>query len=177
MRGFLLFLVFFPKMFSQTLDNYNHSKKTYSENQRAVLAIYQHSNYGGESDGYILTKIKKLEDWNDAVSSIQILDGYIVKLFEHENFEGREVVLNKNVKDLKILNINDKISSLIIKKDEGEIIGYIYDNKNHSGNYFPLVRNSLEDLSQQTWLNDKVSSIQFGKKYFLEIYEHSDYRG
>jgi hypothetical protein len=175
----LVFLYSFQLLFCQNINLKNYSKTTFSEDVSNVkLMIYQDSGFKGQNKIFKSTKkIESLDDWNDEISSFQIQDGYSVTMFEHEKFKGKNVTINRNISNLKKLNINDKVSSLIIEKESNKIIGFIYDNTNFSGNFFPLRHEDLSNLNNHTWLNDKISSIQLDPGNYLKIFEGSNYTG
>jgi hypothetical protein len=85
------------------------------------VRLYQHCNYGGwaanfaNAGDYPLPQIAGAGGVNDDASSIRVAAGYRVTLFEHDQFQGRSVVLTTDEPCLVGRSFNDLLSSLRIE--------------------------------------------------------------
>lgn len=85
-------------------------------------SFYQHCNYDGygvslgEGD-YTLSDLTANGIRNDDVSSIKVDSGYIVEMFENDNFTGAKHTITAETSCLVGAGWNDRITSLRIKSD------------------------------------------------------------
>ncbi|VUD59395.1 Protease 1 [Thalassocella blandensis] len=88
---------------------------------KEVVTLYQHCNYNGyavalEEGRYTLSELMAFGLSNDDVSSLQVVPGYKIDLYQHDNFAGN--VISKTADDDCLVNegFNDEISSVVISK-------------------------------------------------------------
>lgn len=79
------------------------------------VCFFEHVNFGGDSfcarPG---ERIRSLGDWNDRISSIRVRGDARALVCEHNNFQGRCVVIDRNVRNLGQRG-NDIISSIRVR--------------------------------------------------------------
>ena len=146
--------------------------------QDVPLIVYENGDFDGIYRAFKLGEVALMETWEDRISSIRVSEGYQVKIYEHAQFKGKWVILSSDQANLKKINFNDIISSFKVEKyNKDSHAGYAYDNGDYGGNMFPLTLGSYNNLNEQSWLNDKISSITIAKGYQIKVYEHRDFRG
>lgn len=92
-----------------------------SERAGAVI-VYEHRDFEGKQiylkrGEHDLNDLEQLGSPNDSVSSIKVAIGYEAVIFEHHHFGGISHIIKGNINNLDALNFNDKISSIIIRKE------------------------------------------------------------
>lgn len=83
--------------------------------RRGEVCFYEHVNFGGAS--FCMNPRERrssLGAWNDRISSIRVRGGAEAQVCEHDNFRGRCVVVDRNVRDLGRRG-NDIISSIRVR--------------------------------------------------------------
>ncbi|CAA6806348.1 MAG: Unknown protein [uncultured Thiotrichaceae bacterium] len=97
---------------------------TVSKGESPKATVYQHCHDDRRRPGYAiqlkagkykLADLKRKGINNKDISAIKT-NGYIVTLYEGDNFQGSKLVLNKDDSCLVDNNFNDKTSSIIIQK-------------------------------------------------------------
>lgn len=88
---------------------------------KEVATVYQHCNYDGyevalEPGRYTLAQLEELGIDNDDVSSISVLPGYKVELYQHNNFSGNSITVSADDSCLVNKGFNDAMSSMVISK-------------------------------------------------------------
>lgn len=78
--------------------------------------FYEHSNYQGRSlcfnTGSEARNLANMNNWNDRISSIRISGGYSIQIFEHADFRGDSLNIEKSTPHLG--SFNDRISSFVV---------------------------------------------------------------
>lgn len=87
----------------------------------ADVKVYKHCNYRGYMVNlpvgrYRLSDLQALGIRNDDLSSLKINSGYGVRAYEHDNFRGRSISLLTSDRCLVNNNFNDKISSIVVSR-------------------------------------------------------------
>lgn len=87
----------------------------------ADVKVYKHCSYKGYAVNlpvgrYKLSDLKALGIKNDDLSSLQVTSGYGVRLYEHDNFKGKSIGILKSDQCLVNNNFNDKISSIVVSR-------------------------------------------------------------
>jgi len=150
---------------------------TYAGIQR--VALYVDINYMGRqmlltAGQYNVTDIDK-EIGDNKLSSLKIPSGYEVTLFEYPDFQGASIALYGDVNSLVSLNWNNRVSSLIIKKNDRNnieekninsqnaimgLIGLIEQPKNiMDAVYLPQINNKPEIIPLKDFFPDKVTNF------------------
>ena len=146
--------------------------------QDVPLIVYENGDFDGIYKKIEMGEIALMETWEDRISSLRVSEGYQVKIYEHAQFKGKWVVLSSDQANLKKINFNDIISSIKVEKyNKDSHAGSAYDNGDYDGNMFPLTLGEYDNLNEQSWLNDKISSIKIEKGYQIKVYEHGDFKG
>lgn len=87
------------------------------------VVFYQNVGYGGASSQsiqpgtYTMAQLANMGVPNDWASSIQIPDGWMVTMYEHDNFTGQSWTLTGDASNFAVLanSANDKVSSCVIQ--------------------------------------------------------------
>jgi hypothetical protein len=69
--------------------------------------------YGGPD--YDLAKLQSMGIANNSISSIKVPGGYVVDLFEGQNFTGPSITIYSNIANLESINWNNRASSLRVR--------------------------------------------------------------
>jgi hypothetical protein len=79
------------------------------------VCVYKDVGFQGDSqcfgNGDDVPDLKSI-GWNDKISSIRTFGHTRVAVFEHSNFGGQNLVIDRDIPDLTQINFNDRISSL-----------------------------------------------------------------
>jgi len=79
---------------------------------RAGVCFYEDKNFGGRyfcSPTGLVVEIPR--EMNDKISSIRILGGAMVTIFRDENLRGQSRVIEDDVRNLRDIDFNDRVSS------------------------------------------------------------------
>lgn len=131
------------------IHNYNKDPKAYANAMDGLLSLaytckrlgsvtlYEHCDFNGKSvqldfGDYTMDDLKKRGIDNDSVSSIKVTGRLAAILYEHDNFEGRSIVVPGTQSCLTDagLNFNDQLSSLKIVSWPPHTIPNVNDLKN-----------------------------------------------
>ena len=89
------------------------------------VAIFGNINFQGyrvdleAGRHYDLEDLKALGSPNDSISSIKVVQGFKAIVYQHHHFQGTSYEIIDDISDLRSLNFNDEISSIIIRhKDD-----------------------------------------------------------
>jgi len=150
-----------------------------SFSQSPIVKLYENIAFDGISKSYSeLKKINTLLTWDNRISSIKVKIGYQITIFEKKDYKGKKITLTSDFANLKKVNFNDKISSIIIEKyDRNSDAGSIYDDIDYEGTMYNLKVGDYNNLKEQTWLNDKATSIKVASGYKIIAFEHYDFKG
>ena len=139
--------------------------------QEVPLTVYENGDFDGIYKKIGISEVALMETWEDRISSLKISEGYQVKIYEHAQFEGKWVALSTDQANLKKLNFNDIVSSIKVEKyNQDSHAGLAYDDGDYDGNMFPLSLGNYNNLNEQSWLNDKISSLKIAKGYQIKEY-------
>uniref|UniRef100_A0A8C5MA34 Beta/gamma crystallin 'Greek key' domain-containing protein n=1 Tax=Leptobrachium leishanense TaxID=445787 RepID=A0A8C5MA34_9ANUR len=122
--------------------------------------VFEHINYKGDFKLYKPGDYNSLPGFEEKISSVKVvrggLDGPEIRVYEHINYGGREVILTKNQENLGSHGLNDQISS-------HKVIGgawILYEHAQYQGNKMvALAGEEVDNYGHLGW-NDKVSSLQ-----------------
>ena len=150
-----------------------------SFSQSPIVKLYENIAFDGISKLYSeLKKINTLLTWDNRISSIKVKIGYQITIFEKKDYKGKKITLTSDFANLKKVNFNDKISSIIIEKyDRNSDAGSIYDDIDYEGTMYNLKVGDYNNLKELTWLNDKATSIKVASGYKIIAFEHYDFKG
>jgi hypothetical protein len=156
----------------------------------APVRVFQHCGYGGYSaflneGSYDLHDLQARGVRNDDLSSLQVPPGYVVTIYEHAGFRGRSVRLNSSSSCLVQFGFNDRISSIVIRRQGG---GYgqqggpgptVYQHCGFGG-YGVRLREgqyNLWALQNLGVRNDDLSSVRVPKGYSITFFKHANFSG
>jgi hypothetical protein len=87
------------------------------------VCVYKDVGFQGDSqcfgNGDDVADLKSI-GWNDKISSIRTFGRTRVAVFEHANFGGQNLVIDRDIPDLTQINFNDRISSLRVGDGGGK---------------------------------------------------------
>ena len=100
------------------------------------VSVYEHIYYNGSSSNlevgnYILSDLQNLNIINDDISSLKE-KGYKATIYEHDNYQGKSLVLTSNTPNLVLLNWNDIISSIKVEELSTTQSVSIYENTKYT---------------------------------------------
>ena len=92
-----------------------------AQDGRGQVCVYEHIDYGGYEQCFDAGEgIPNLGRFHDRISSVRIRGRIEVTLFEHNNFQGRQLTINSDVSDLRRFGgWNDQADSLRITSGGG----------------------------------------------------------
>jgi len=81
---------------------------------REQVCIYEHADYGGTEECLeVGQNLPNLGGFGNRISSVRIRGRAEITLFEHHNFQGRQIVIDSDVSDLRRFGFwNDEADSL-----------------------------------------------------------------
>lgn len=149
------------------------------------VRAYQHCNFGGYSSHlppgrYTLRQLQARGIRNDDLSAIQIPNGFIVKLYQHDNFTGRSWRFNRNVSCFVASGLNDVVSSIeVIKKPNNRAGITVFQHCNFGGYHKKLSvgRYDLHQLRAMGIRNDDLSAVKVPRGYQVTFFKHSGFQG
>lgn len=142
--------------------------------------VYKDVNYGG---GYSQLApgeytLSDLNHWNisdNSITSLSVPEGYIVVVYEDDNFGGASATYTSNSKWLG--SWNDKISSIKITESTGVVT--LYSDADHNGNRITLGvgEYTAQDFDNLGFSNDVLSSIKVLEGFKIKLYKDNNYSG
>lgn len=160
-----------------------------ARNSRDRVCVYEHAGYGGWEQCYgVGEDARDLGNRRNGISSVRIFGRAEVVLFEHPDFQGNEVVIDRDVSDLRRLKRwNDQTDSLQVEKagfgsrpkpgQRRDDRVCVYQHTDYRGNSQCFdAGEDMPNLKDIGW-NDGISSIRVFSGSTVAVYEDSDYRG
>jgi hypothetical protein len=147
------------------------------------VTIYQQSNFQGLSQalapGRYNDALGEFTIGNDVISSLQVPQGLVARLYEHSHFQGRFIDI---ANDTPAINLfwNDRISSIIIYSANeqppaiNEVV--IFEHSGYSGRA-QILQPGKYDLPFIELGDNAVSSVLVPYGMLLTLYEHPDFQG
>ncbi|MGH0117742.1 UNVERIFIED_CONTAM: hypothetical protein FKN15_039038 [Acipenser sinensis] len=119
---------------------------------------YEHTNYAGQQKVYEEGEHASV-DGNDSFSSLKIimedLENPEIVLFQHSNFQGRQVVLNTET-DLTFARFNDEVSSHIVNRGAW----VLYEHTERNGRQIVARMGERVANYNDIEFNDRVSHVR-----------------
>jgi hypothetical protein len=149
----------------------------------ADVTIYEHANFQGQSQvlpkGRYDDAAHQLSFGNDIVSSLQVPQGLVARLYEHYHFQGRFIDI---AEDTPIISQfwNDRTSSIIVYDAAEpppitrEVM--IFEHANYGG-LSQILQKGNYDTAQITIGNETLSSALIPTGMMLRLYEHANFQG
>jgi hypothetical protein len=163
------------------------------------IVFYQNPNYTGDSfevqgAGEISDLNRKsrrgFNNWNDVISSIELIGDFKITLFRDRNFSGPSVIGTASARTMFNLagqNWDNQVTSMrwepVGNSSDAQVI--FYDRPNYQGNSFILfsgdalskLRNKRRGSRFRNW-NDEIRSVRIiGSDVLVTLYTEERYRG
>jgi hypothetical protein len=96
--------------------------------RRDGICVFENANFRGRSQCFDSgVDMRELRDgnWNDRISSIQVVGNARAMLYENVGFRGERLVVDRDISDLAVIRLrdgmtwNDQASSLEVREDRG----------------------------------------------------------
>jgi hypothetical protein len=161
-----------------------------SGRDRDEVCVYEHADYGGWEQCYgVGDDVRDLGNRRNSISSVRIRGRAEITLYQHPNFQGREVSIDSSVADLrKIAKFwNDETDSLRVSRagfggghnrdERHEDRVCVYEHVNYQGHSQCWDSGEeIADLRDIGW-NDGISSIRTFGGTRVAFYEHAGFDG
>ena len=168
-------------------DGWNDTVKSLivSPVKEPPATIYQHTDHWGwsadlEVGSYTLAQLVAAGAANDDLSSIKVAPGYIVTLYEDDNFQGATLVKTADDATLVDDSWNDRASSLIVAIDPNRKPVSIFKDAAYWGSWsarFATGAYTLAQIQAAGGLNDDITSVKVLPGYAVTFYEHDNFQG
>jgi hypothetical protein len=177
------------------------SPAAWSEDEvRDRVCVYEHIDYGGYEQCFAAgAGINSLGRFGNRISSVRILGRGEITLYEHPNFQGREVSINSDAPDLRRLGFwNDQADSLRVAarggfrdgrdrdRDRGrdgrdrsfgeDRVCFFEDINFRGGSECWDAGDEVSDLRSRRW-NDRISSVRVFGRTRVVLFEDNNYGG
>lgn len=163
----LILLLFSTRLFSQSVATFYKDEDFYGAGISLPVGNYNCNDLISKGIG------------NDQISSIKVKAGYQVTVFVNPNFTGLAQSINGyNVPDLNRYFVNDKISSVRIRKIPSKVVT-LYADCNYTGNSYSLPEgyyggNVLRDLGFPV---KTLSSLKANSGYKVKLFDNYHFAG
>jgi hypothetical protein len=163
-------------------------------NTGSIALLYQHSNFDGRNqalgEGRYLTK-----DFGLAhdLTSLRVMQGYYVRLFEQDNFRGASIDITGDVNDLSSMGWNDRAMSLQVIRGLSPTQQFnnntnnnqnwnpnqvtFYQLANYAGRMMSLPEGNYGTLSGMQVGNYDISSIRVPMGFTVRLYSRENGQG
>ncbi|MCX4241083.1 beta/gamma crystallin-related protein [Paraliomyxa miuraensis] len=145
------------------------------------VVLFQHQNFGGNSQRLEVGEydVRQLSIGNDVVTSLRVLPGYEVTLYENAGFSGNSRTYSADTAYIGS-DFNDKTSSVIVRRAQAAkppvIPAELFSDTNFGGRKQTLAVGRY-DHHQLSIGNDTVSSLRVAPGYRVTLYEHGGFTG
>lgn len=158
---------------------------------RDQVCLYEHAGYGGWEQCYgVGEDIRDLGNRRNRISSVRIQGRAEVTLYEHPDFQGREVTFDSSISNLSELGKfwNDEVDSVRVsapgfrggRPNRGAARQdrvCVYQHVGFQGNSQCFdAGDDVPDLRSIGW-NDGISSIRTFGRIRAAFFEHADFQG
>jgi Beta/Gamma crystallin/Peptidase inhibitor family I36 len=164
---------------------------------RDRVCVYEHADYGGYEQCFASgASINSLGRFSNRISSVRILGRGSITLYEHPNFQGRELAISSDVADLRRFGYwNDEADSVRVsfgggrsrdRRDDwrddrrdsyGEDRVCFYEHSDFAGaSQCWDAGDDVSDLRSNRW-NDRISSVRIFGRTRVAVFEHINYGG
>jgi hypothetical protein len=157
------------------------------------VIVYEHANFQGKSLVYSVHPgmCQRLEPelskykMNDKLSSVKVGKNVAVRLFEHKNYSGQNLILSESVQSLSSYKFNDRVSSLVVNpKTMRSPVGVwlVHAKQSFRQTFYPASETCGGASYPHLEYNDDAESISRGTlpagcQIKATIYEHADFKG
>ncbi|MBC8059166.1 MAG: peptidase inhibitor family I36 protein, partial [Clostridiaceae bacterium] len=141
------------------------------------ITFYKDANYSGTAvtlgvGDYTMNQMNAAGIPNDWMSSLVIPKGYLVEVYDNDNFTGTKWTYISNLSYVGA-DCNDKMSSFKI------LAAMFYIDANYGGTSVALQPGSytMAQMNAAGIPNDWMSSLKVPKGWTVEVYQHHDFTG
>ncbi|MGQ8338251.1 RICIN domain-containing protein [Sunxiuqinia sp. A32] len=150
-----------------------------------IAKLYSDCDYTGSIIGlnvgdYSIADLQALGFSDNELSSIEVEDGYLVELFDEDQFSGDNLLINSSFACLSDENFDNKATSLIVRRNKESDLSGVFAIQNKQSelymsvanssneNYAVIDQNSYEDESQEFEFEElgngyyKISNVASG---------------
>jgi hypothetical protein len=154
------------------------------EKKEMVVSIYDQDNFKGTKQTLITGKYDEAKGQlfigDDNISSIEIADGLVARIFEYSNFQGNFIDLIDSQKFLPTF-WNNKISSVIVYKagavPEPTKNIILFEHANYLGISQTIEKGKYNGITQLFNVGNGISSILIPQGMILRIYKATEFLG
>ena len=154
------------------IDTYFPDGRPAEALNNVAATVYEHSNSSGYNVRLEVGEYPNLDTTvlNDQISAVRVADGYVVELFENENFNGKSILVTPQSDSSIELNFNDMASSAKVYAAADKPI-MLYGGANYSGAIWGIGQGStqLYMLQNSPVGNDNISSIKIPRGYSVKL--------
>lgn len=143
--------------------------------------VYQNINYSGfysqlAAGTYTLAQLQAKGISDNDITSLSVPSGYVVTVYENDNFTGTSKIYTANSNWLA--DWNDKISSLKIVDTNSSLIN-VYQDVNFGGYTAGLNVGdyTLAQLQAKGILDNDITSLKITEGYKVTVYENDNFTG
>ncbi len=159
-------------------NNYNNNNYNYSSDDQVV--VYRDCNFQSVSKGFGEGNFRadELGVGNDRMSSLKIPRGWIVTVYEDNNFGGASRVFTHTVECMP-QGWNDRISSMRISRLSNYYVNnpvVVYKDCNYRSESQSFGEGWYRDYQLGVG-NDKISSLKIPWGWTVTVYQDDNYRG
>lgn len=126
------------------------------------VTLFEHSNFEGDYVKLTDSASSIASDLNNQISSLTIPSGWLVTLYDSENYNGQSITISGDssylVEDGNIFDIFNTIYTSSIKFDNSGCSATVYDSENYGGSSV-VIENDVPVLDDIGW-NDRIDSIR-----------------
>ncbi|WP_299319735.1 beta/gamma crystallin-related protein [uncultured Maribacter sp.] len=174
-----------PNLVSTGFNDQASSVKIYQSvvpSGPTVATFYEDSDYSGnswelEEGEYADISLQDLT--MNAISSVQVEEGFSVELYPELNFGGTPVILSSDSENLTSLGIDNDTESIkiIVFEPELDVIATLFQNVNYTGTSWAMEEGEYTDLTLQGISDNDASSVQILEGYVIELFSEKDFDG
>lgn len=113
--------------------------------------------------------------WNDNITAVTVDDGIYVKVYQHINYQGREIVLHPGKHYMPHYNFNDTISSMKIIPYPRLYAQFYTSHNKATANHFFLYQN--QSKSQLGKFSVNINFVYVPKHLSVYLYDRTMFRG
>jgi len=140
--------------------------------ENVAATVYEHSNSSGYNVRLEVGEYPNLDSTvlNDQISAVRVAEGYLVELFEDENFKGKSVLVTPQSEPSIAATFNDVASSAKVYTTSDKPVK-VYTGSNYTGTVWQIGQGTtrLFMLQNSPVGNDSISSIEIPQGYSVKL--------
>ena len=154
------------------IDTYFPDGRPADAMTNVAATMYEHGNLSGYNVRFEAGEYPNLDSTvlNDQISAVRVGDGYVVELFENENFNGNSILVNSQSDPSIVSTFNDSASSAKVYASADKPVN-VYTGNNYSGSAWGVGLGATQLYMLQTSPvgNDSISSIELPQGYIVKM--------